>query len=270
MKPSLLALLLGAALALPVTASAQSARPDPNRDLLAHRDRVADATVTLPERSCAGAIAHSRSQVVTAAHCVPEDVTDVDVELQDGEILDATIEHLDRDQDLALLRLPKEVEVEPLELSDETPRKGTRLLFVGRVDRPSRTQVLRIDRLARCPSLPNLESALFTSVHAKPGDSGAPLVDQSSRIVGLIHGGARCHIAAPTAPLAKIAAGSAPVAAAAGAAPSPSAPNPAGLSLPDTMRFGPFLWERTNDGFKLRFSFKWEWPPPSNAAVNKP
>jgi hypothetical protein len=35
-----------------------------------------------------------------------------------------------------------------------------------------------------------------------PGDSGSPLVDGGARIVGLVHGGADCHIATPANTLA--------------------------------------------------------------------
>jgi S1-C subfamily serine protease len=46
--------------------------------------------------------------------------------------------------------------------------------------------------------------ALFTTLHGRKGDSGAPVVDLQLRVVGLVHGGARCSIAAPTAEFAPV------------------------------------------------------------------
>ena len=37
-----------------------------------------------------------------------------------------------------------------------------------------------------------------------PGDSEAPLVDVLGRVVGLVHGGVRCHIATPGDTLGKL------------------------------------------------------------------
>jgi hypothetical protein len=76
------------------------------------------------------------------------------------------------------------------------PIAGTVLYFHGNPDRP-RWQAARLDRVGACPSLPYLPNALFTSINGTPGDSGAPLVDLLGRIVGLVHGGARCRIATP-------------------------------------------------------------------------
>jgi S1-C subfamily serine protease len=247
MRWSILGSLGFMALTLSVTAPVRAT--EPSQSLLDQRDRVAAATVTLTQLSCAGVVAGAKDQVVTAAHCVPEEATEVRVKVSDGRVLGATVVHLDRDRDLALLRLPSNLPVEPLEISDALPAPGDKVLFVGRVDRASRPQVAHVARLGRCPSLPNLDEALFTSVRARPGDSGAPLVDDSLRIVGLIHGGARCHIATPTASLAKLALpDTAP----------PLAPAAPPL-VPQSGKIGPFFWERIQDGFRVRFDFSFSW-----------
>jgi hypothetical protein len=75
------------------------------------------------------------------------------------------------------------------------------LFFQGHPERP-RFQQARLDRVGTCQSLPALPNALFTSIEGVPGDSGAPLVDGGARIVGLVHGGADCHIATPANTLA--------------------------------------------------------------------
>lgn len=77
------------------------------------------------------------------------------------------------------------------------PAPGEPLLFVGRPDHHFEPQRPRLLRLGRCPSLPEVPDALFTTVEGRPGDSGAPILDGSLRVVGLVHGGAACSIAAP-------------------------------------------------------------------------
>src|SRR5439155_1105995 len=61
-----------------------------------------------------------------------------------------------------------------------------------------------VETIGRGPGLPDLPDALFTSIAGVPGDSGAPLVDGGARIVGLVHGGVRCHIATPSGALARL------------------------------------------------------------------
>jgi hypothetical protein len=52
--------------------------------------------------------------------------------------------------------------------------------------------------------LPALGGALFTTIDGVPGDSGAPIVDAGARVVGLVHGGAQCHIATPSDTLRRL------------------------------------------------------------------
>jgi len=207
--------LLAALLLAPKAASGLDARAP--RLLLVERSRVAAVTVMLPLRSCAGSIAGGRTQVLTAAHCIPEGVEELDVVFR-GRNLRAMVALIDRTRDTALLALDEELDVQPLELSVDLPKRGDRVLFVGRTDRPSKTQIAHVVKLGRCPSLPGVSDAVFTDLDAKPGDSGAPIVDSKLRIVGVIHGGASCHIAAPTATLARELAASASRSAAPGEA----------------------------------------------------
>jgi hypothetical protein len=93
--------------------------------------------------------------------------------------------------------------VTPLALSTAVPARGDLVLFVGRSDRGGDAQVASVSKIGRCPSLPAVPNAVFTSIEARPGDSGAPLLDAQVRVIGLVHGGARCHIAAPVASLAR-------------------------------------------------------------------
>jgi S1-C subfamily serine protease len=253
----LLAFALVAGWSIPVAAqpakaqaAQRSAKPDVTRTLLAQKDRVARATVVLPEKSCAGSVAGDRDHVVTAAHCVLDHATRVRVRFSDGSNAASSIAHLDRDADVALLRLdaPAPAGIEPLPLASVVPARGARLLFVGRTDRSSRTQVVRVERVGRCPSIPGQAQALFTSVQARPGDSGAPLLHPELGVVGVIHGGSACHIAAPTAMLARALADDR----SSGSAPAPP-PAPADDADDDDSWF----FEKTDDGFRFRWNFRW-------------
>jgi S1-C subfamily serine protease len=252
-SPTIFALCLTTALGWTSSAAAEkpkqtAAQQDPTRELLAYKDRVLKATVTLPERSCAGSVAGDREHVVTAAHCVTEDATRVRVRFSQGTSQTSSVEFIDRDADLALLRLDTAVAIEPLALADSLPKRGSRVLFVGRIDRQTKAQVARVDRLGRCPSLPGQPQALFTSVQARPGDSGAPLVDSELRVVGVIHGGSSCHIAAPTAVLAR-------------ELRSPGSAAKAAPTQPDVSDQGGgddgWFFERTPNGFRFRWNFRW-------------
>ena len=238
--------------------SALPAKPS----LLSRREAVAQATVTIPAKSCAGFVAQEKTWVVTAAHCIPEGGQRFDVKLRDGTVLEGNLAYLDREHDLAALRLDQPAPVEPLVLGERMPLPGAQVLFVGRIDRRLRPQVATIERIDQCPSLPDVSNALFTTLEARPGDSGAPVVDRDLKVVGVIHGGARCHISAPTVGLAR-------ELAALGSAPAPSAaPNPPAAPDSDAdpgtddkvlkrYKAGPFVLEKVPNGFKFRFSFRW-------------
>jgi S1-C subfamily serine protease len=162
---------------------------------------VEAATVTLDEGHCAGVVVEDGRHALTAAHCVGPQEARVDLTFQGGRRLGGTYVHVDRGRDVAVIRLDARAPVRPLEVADGLPAPGSPLLFAGRNDRPEPPQDAMLERLGRCPSLPDVPAALFTTVRGRPGDSGAPLVDADMRVVGLVHGGAQCRIATPTAGL---------------------------------------------------------------------
>jgi S1-C subfamily serine protease len=164
-------------------------------------DDVAAATVTLDRGHCAGVVVEDGQHALTAAHCVPSEDSRVDVNFLDGRRLGGTYVHVDRGRDVAVIRLDAPARVRPLEVADGLPSPGDPLVFAGRNDRPGEPQDAMLERLGRCPSLPDVPAALFTTMRGRPGDSGAPLVDAHMRVVGLVHGGAACRIATPTAGL---------------------------------------------------------------------
>jgi S1-C subfamily serine protease len=159
---------------------------------------VDEATFLFRPPRCAGVIVGDRRHALTAAHCIPRKTWRMNVELFDGTIIGARVKHLERKRDVAVLRLERAAPVRPLELASRLPALGDALYFGGRPDRPNGEQVLAVLKLGRCPSLPRVPKAIFTNLRARKGDSGAPLVNRSLEVVGLVHGGARCNVAAPT------------------------------------------------------------------------
>jgi len=245
----------------PAAAQAKPRSLPAKQALLSRRESVAQATVTIPAKSCAGFVAQEKTWVVTAAHCIPEGRERFDVKLRDGTVLESSLAYLDREHDLAALLLDQPAPVAPLALAERLPARGAQVLFVGRVDRRLRPQVATIERIDQCPSLPDVSNALFTTLDARPGDSGAPVVDRDLKVVGVIHGGARCHISAPTLGLARelAALGSSPAPIA--PAHPPSAPDsgadPGTDKVLKRYQAGPFVLEKIPNGFKFRFSFRW-------------
>jgi S1-C subfamily serine protease len=162
------------------------------------RQLVEEATVRLAS-GCSGAVAERPDLIVTALHCV-EGRTSVGVRFAGGEERTARVAATDAAADQAVLVLAEPAPAPPLRIARRRQIPGTVLYYFGHPDRVA-FQTARLDRIDRCPSLPALANALFTSIHGKPGDSGAPLVNAGGAIVGLVHGGAACRIATPASTL---------------------------------------------------------------------
>jgi S1-C subfamily serine protease len=188
------------ALALALVAVPLAAADDAGARAARHLLRA--ATVDLPS-GCSGALAETAQTVVTAYHCVDDAERSVRVQLSTGETRTGWIAATDEAADQAVLFLEQPAGVIPLAVARRRQVPGTILYFAGRPSAP-RFQEARLERLGRCPSLPALPNALFTSIDGRPGDSGAPVVDAAGRIVGLVHGGAHCHIATPADTLLRL------------------------------------------------------------------
>jgi S1-C subfamily serine protease len=161
------------------------------------------ASVEIEAGRCAGALAVRRDLVVTARHCVEDGARAVRVRFTTGARRRARVAAVSAVSDQAVLLLADPVPIRPLPLARRRPIPGTVFFFEGHPARP-RFQWVRLERIGRCDSLPDLANALFTSVRGVPGDSGAPLVDGAGRIVGLVHGGEHCHIATPADALGRL------------------------------------------------------------------
>ena len=159
------------------------------------------ASVVVETTGCSGVLAESPQIIVTAKHCVKGQT--LRVRLSTRAERTAWVVATNDASDQAVLFLEEPADIEPLLIVRRRQIPGTVLYFEGHPERP-RFQNARLDRIGRCPSLPALPDALFTSIDGRPGDSGAPLVDGAGRIVGLVHGGARCHIATPADTLVRL------------------------------------------------------------------
>lgn len=158
------------------------------------RQRLHAASVNVGD-GCSGVLTDGRDLVVTARHCVT-DRDSLEIRFTNGLVRTAWVAATDDVADQAVLLLEDPVPVEPLALVRTIPISGTILYFEGNPRAP-RFQEARLDHTGRCPSLPGLPNALFTTVDGVPGDSGAPVIDAGGRVVGLVHGGAQCQIATP-------------------------------------------------------------------------
>jgi S1-C subfamily serine protease len=163
---------------------------------------LARATVSVG-RGCTGVLVERSQLVATALHCLDAGEASTSVRLSNGARHTAWVVGRDPDADQAVLFIPEPVALVPLEVAASRPIAGSIVFFAGRPDR-FRVREARIDRVGTCPSLPALADALFTTLDGVPGDSGAPLVDVAGRVVGLVHGGARCEIATPGSTLAAL------------------------------------------------------------------
>ena len=187
-----------AAVVLLVATTAQS---NPPPVPFALRKALGAATVLVLPSRCTGVLVETPWLVATAKHCI-DDGDKLRVRIGGVERAAALVDE-DPAADQVLLELDSAVPVTPLGVVRRIPIVGTVLYFHGNPERP-RWQAARLDKIAPCPSLPSLSRALHTSIDGTPGDSGAPLVDLVARVVGLVHGGARCRIATPGDRLARL------------------------------------------------------------------
>jgi S1-C subfamily serine protease len=189
---------VGVLLAIAPVELARAATPGGPDDL--HRS-LHEAGVVL-DTGCSGVVAESQQLILTARHCIKSGQW-LKARLSTGVTRTAWVVAVNEASDQAVLFLEEPAHVEPLSIARREQIPGTVLYFEGNPSRP-RFQTARLERIDRCPSLPNLPNALFTGIEGVPGDSGAPLVDAGGRVVGLVHGGAHCHIATPADTLRRL------------------------------------------------------------------
>jgi S1-C subfamily serine protease len=176
------------------------AAPAPRREPALVKGAIHASSVALDGAGCSGVIAENRQIVLTARHCVKTYGRKVAVRFASGRRQAGWVVGVDDAADQAMVFLPEPAPFPALALARRAQIPGTVLYFEGHPDRP-RFQKARLERIGPCPSLPKLSNALHTTISGVPGDSGAPLLNLAGRVVGLVHGGARCQIATPAATL---------------------------------------------------------------------
>src|SRR5437762_11326600 len=120
---------------------------------LAVRRALHAASVVVETTGCAGAIAENPQIVVTAKHCLKGDT--LRVRLSTGAVRTAWLVATNEASDQAVLFLERPAGVEPLPLVRRAQIPGTVLYFEGNPSHP-RFQSARLDRIGRCPGLPDL------------------------------------------------------------------------------------------------------------------
>ena len=165
-------------------------------------ERTLLAATVLVGSGCSGALVDGPDLVVTAEHCVAGG-SSYELRFSDGSVRTGWVAGVDHAADQAVLLLEEPVTLAPIAVAPQVPIAGTVLYFAGNPRAP-RFQEAKLERVGRCPSLPNLDDALFTTIAGVPGDSGAPIVDGGSHVVGLVHGGAQCQIATPADTLRRL------------------------------------------------------------------
>ena len=205
MRARRLSRLAGVLAAVALAGCGSSKKPESEDGTSQAFATLKDATVTLFPGQCAGVVVEDGRHALTAAHCI--DVAPGErqpVVLRSGRMLSGVVKVVDSVRDVAVIRFDEAAPVRPLHVATAMPLPGEGLLFFGRTDRPNEPQEVELKRLGRCPSLPGVPQALFTSLMGEKGDSGAPVVDRQLQVVGLVHGGAACSIATPTADMAPV------------------------------------------------------------------
>jgi putative serine protease PepD len=129
--------------------------------------------------------------VVTAAHVVDE-VSSVEVILQDGSTHKAQVLGIDDASDLAVIRFdPEGAELHPLELADSSDLNvGASVAAIGAPFEYawsfSTGIVSGLDRTIQAPNGFSVAHAVQTDAAINPGNSGGPLIDSEGKVIGVV------------------------------------------------------------------------------------
>lgn len=134
----------------------------------------------------AGTIWHPEGLIVTNAHVAGRGP--LKVELTDGRVFEAEILTVDRELDLAALRIPGK-DLPTIQLADSrTVRPGQWVIALGHPFgvTGAATGGIVIGMGREWPEMPvTKQDWIVVSLHMRPGHSGGPLVDVRGRLLGI-------------------------------------------------------------------------------------
>jgi serine protease Do len=133
-----------------------------------------------------GVLVDDDGHVLTNAHVV-SGAEQVAVKLIDGQTLRATIEHVEADIDLAILKVSAP-EIAPARLGNSDPLQlGEWVIAVGNPFGLSHTVTAGIvsARGRSMPGAPKMQDLIQTDAPINPGNSGGPLVNLDGEVIGI-------------------------------------------------------------------------------------
>ena len=143
------------------------------------------------EGSGSGTILDKQGHIITNYHVV-EDADKIEVTLASNETFPATLVGKDREQDIAVLKISASAEkLYPVTMGrSDNLRVGQRVYVLGSPfgwDRTLTTGIissLNRDLPSRVPGRP-MQALIQTDAAMNPGNSGGPLLDSNSRMIGM-------------------------------------------------------------------------------------
>lgn len=124
----------------------------------------------------------SETDIVTNHHVVASDNI-VQVLLSDGRGFDARVVKIDKQADLALLRLSQPARIQPLSLRVGVPRIGEQVLVIGAPRNLPGT--LTGGLISQLRSFDGV-AVVQTDAAINPGNSGGPLLDRRGQVIGVV------------------------------------------------------------------------------------
>ena len=148
------------------------------------------AEETIPQGEGSGFVWDDQGHIVTNAHVV-EGADEVQITLYDGLTLPAIVVAVDRDSDLAVVKIdPQGLELRPVEMGNiDDVVVGQRAIAIGNPFGYEGTLTQgTVSAIGRTiPSLTNfnIPEAIQTDAAINPGNSGGPLLDSQGRLIGI-------------------------------------------------------------------------------------
>lgn len=137
-----------------------------------------------------GFIYDEDGHIVTNAHVIAN-ADRIEVQYSNGDWVKATVIGVDADSDLAVLRPEKAPEsAEPLDMSEENPERGDRVMVLGSPldldETVSHGIVSGTGRELRRSNGFVIPDIVQTDAPVNPGNSGSPVVDTDGDVVGVV------------------------------------------------------------------------------------